>query len=508
MVPDIWNIDKFCDRIIYAIKNGENIGILSDSDNDGINGGIILYKGLNSIDTCKCIHIIVCDRENSYGINKSYYDDFSRLGVSLVITTDIGISNKDEINYGKSIGIDTIVSDHHPILNEPNCIFVNPEDKRNAGITKYCGAGLSYICLKRLYQILKLDFDADKTLLCHACIATIGDMVPMVEENYKIVKLGLKYLKTTCSESLKWLLTSSIRYDYERQLVSTDVSFGLAPLINSLNRISAPRKAVDYFLSESYNEIRSIGTYIVEKNRSRKELQNEAIISALNIINSKKLYKKHMIFLDLDAKKTFAGLVASFITSDMFSRPSMVVSKDKNGSYYGSMRSTPNCDLSPLIKRLENYCIKVGGHKAAAGVSFLEKNKDIVKKIVEEFGEEQYQLGNLFYNSEITAKLKLNEINDDLIEKIYSIDPYGVNNESLIFYTTNVIVSDIECRNFNTFIKLEDIREEFTFEEFKTVNAIAFKRDYTDSINIGDLVNILYELSVDGAMLIKEIKTV
>lgn len=316
----------------------------------------------NMIPISKCIHYIVCDRDNGYGIINKYYDEMSRLGISLVITTDIGISNKEEIEYGKSLGIETIVTDHHPIINPPDCIYINPEDYRNYNITKYCGAGVSYILMKELYKELGLEFDKYKISLCHAGIATIGDMVSLIDNNYMLVKETLEEFEnlTYKSKPLKWIINNGLSYVKDRPYVSSDISFGIAPMINSLHRMSHPSKAVEFFLSNDNDFINTLGNYIKENNNLRKQLQKKAIIEALSFLHKNNLKNKDFIFLDLDVKKTFAGLVASFITSDYFNKPSIVVSKT-DGIYYGSGRSIPNCSLASLVKNLQPYCIRCGG---------------------------------------------------------------------------------------------------------------------------------------------------
>lgn len=331
------------------------------ADCDGINGCIILMK--NMIPISKCIHYIVCDRDNGYGIINKYYDEMKRLGITLVITTDIGISNKNEIEYGKELGIDTIVTDHHPIVNPPDCIYINPEDFRNEDVSKYCGAGVSFILMKELYDSLGLEFDKYKTSLCHAGIATVGDMVPLLDNNYMLVKETLEEFNnlTYKSKSLKWIINNGLTYVKNRPYVSSDISFGIAPMINSLHRMSHPSKAVEFFLSNDTDFINTMGNYIKENNSLRKQMQKESIIEALSVLHKNKLKDKDFIFLDLDVRKTFAGLVASFITSDYFNKPSIVVSKDNNGIYYGSGRSIPGCSLASLVQNLQPYCIKCGG---------------------------------------------------------------------------------------------------------------------------------------------------
>lgn len=503
----LYGIKDAINRIKLAIDNKEKIGIFSDADCDGINGCVILMKNMMPIS--KCIHYIVCDRENGYGIINKYYDEMHRLGVSLIITTDIGISNKDEIEYGKSLGIDTIVTDHHPIVNPPDCIYINPEDWRNDDVSKYCGAGVSYILMKNLYEELGVEFDKHKTSLCHAGIATVGDMVSLSDNNYLIVKETLEEFENLIykSKPLQWIVKNGLSYVKNRNYVSSDISFGIAPMINSLHRMSHPTKAVEFFLSNDKDFIETIGNYIKENNISRKNKQKKSIIEALSILD-KKNKDENIIFLDLDISKTFAGLVASFITSDYLHKPSIVVSKDKNNIYYGSGRSIKSCSLSPLLELIKPYCIKVGGHPSACGISFHEDNKEKIINIIKEFGKEQFELGNLNDIVYIDKELKITEIDNEFIKDIGTLEPYGMSNPNPIFYSENMQISKIECNNFNTYFKLEEIGNTFNFFDNIVLDAVFFKRDYSSQLNCGDIINIIYELTSDGTLLIKNLEIV
>lgn len=429
----------------------------------------------------------------------------NRVGVKLVITTDIGISNKDEIEYGNNLGIETIVLDHHPIVNEPNCIIVNPEHSKNINPTKYCGAGLSYITMRELYKQLNIDFDVDNDLISHAMIATIGDLVSLSKNNINIVKDGLMKIKQCKSKSLKWLLNLATQYSDINKLSAMDIAFGVVPLINSLNRVSSPVKALDLLTSNDANEVEVLGRYIVEKNTERKKKQLDNIILANKMLGQKKDLKDKIVFLDMNTNKTLAGLTASYITSELCGLPSIVVSKDNNGVYYGSGRSTKNCDFTELIREIQPYCVKAGGHKQAFGISFKEDQLENIRQVINTFSN-KYKSGELESSIIIDAEITLDDITDELLESLYKLEPFGMDNPNPVFLTKGVVISNVDCVNFNTFMKVENIGEIFSFEEMKVFNAVAFKKDYNGIFNNGDVVDIIYELSYNKTLLIKKIR--
>lgn len=508
--PTIKNMDLLLNRLVTAIQKKEYIGIFADTDMDGTCGNVILYKALTRIPNCKCIHSIGCDRAKSYGITKDYYDEMKRLSVTLVITADIGISNIDEIEYGNSIGIETLCTDHHPFKDEPNCIFVNPADKDN-DITPYCGASLAYVTMKMLYDKLGYSdiFDTDYSLLALAGMATIGDMVPLIKDNYVIAKLGLKALLSTNNIPLRWLVDNSLYLSERNYLVATDISFSIAPLVNALNRVSNPNKAIDFFISQDEYEVETLGRYMIEMNNKRKQLQLKSIKASINILKDSNTNHNTFAFVDLDVKHTIAGLVSSYITTEYLNVPSIVVSKGSDGIYRGSGRSIGSCSLLPLINNLKKYCIKAGGHEKAVGLSFDESNKSDVIREINNFAValKEDDIEDIEF---VECKLSLQDITDELIDDIYSLEPYGMNNPIPLFYSNNVHVSDIECKNFNTFFQFENQLDIFDFSGSSslTINGVAFKKDYSKDIDIGDKISMIYSINPDKTLLIKQIKKI
>lgn len=498
----LFNTDVFVSKVMGCIKNDTKVGILVDADSDGINSAMVLREGLLGAGV-KLVHSIICERSRGYGVLKEYYDEFKTIGVDFVITADIGISNKEEIEYGDSLEIETIITDHHEILNPPSSVYINPKDSRNTYKTPLCGCGVAYMLLKDLYRELDKEFDKDLIMLHHTTIATIGDMVPLIKDNYILVKEGLRTFENTNSASLRWLIDHSLYND--TNFSSTDVSFGIVPLINSLNRVSNPYKGLDFLSCQTYPELNVLGEYLVDRNNVRKKYQMSSVINCEKYIHKNDMENDDFMILNFGAKKSICGLVASFISADKYGVPSMVVSESSDGkTIAGSMRSTPNFDLIPMIKSISKHCIQIGGHPQAGGLSFKTEKLNDVKEAVNSYVSSH--MDKLDYDVYIDKSIKIGDITDEFIDELYSIEPYGQGNPVPIFCSTNVQIADINCYKHNTFFVFEEVGDDMWSQSNVSIKGSSFKRDYSIDFNMGDIVSILYTVNKNKDIIVMNIK--
>ena len=170
------NEKEVLDLLQNAIESKlDTIGFIVDVDSDGNNSLMILHEGFKPF--FKNMVHVYCERANGYGIREQYYDELKARGVTLAITADIGITGRKAVEYGKSLGITTVITDHHTIQAEdlPDCLIINP---KLSGVGDYfydlCGAGIVYFVIGKLCRRLGMEFDSDRVLLHHATTGTIG----------------------------------------------------------------------------------------------------------------------------------------------------------------------------------------------------------------------------------------------------------------------------------------------------------------------------------------------
>ena len=253
LMPDM---EKAVDRILKAIQNNENILIYGDYDVDGITSVTVLKRFFK--DRGVNVNYYIPNRLNEgYGLNEESIKKIIDEGTNLMITVDCGITGNKEIDYGNSLGLDTIVTDHHePGEILPNALAVI-DTKREDNIYPFrelAGVGVSFKLIQAISQKLGLDEKEYLKYLDIVCVGTISDIVPLVDENRVITKLGLKLVQVTKNVGLKAILEVS---GYKK-VDSTTVSFGIAPRINACGRMGAEKEALNLFLSENLNEAKKI----------------------------------------------------------------------------------------------------------------------------------------------------------------------------------------------------------------------------------------------------------
>ena len=253
LMPDM---EKAVDRILKAIQNNENILIYGDYDVDGITSVTVLKRFFK--DRGVNVNYYIPNRLNEgYGLNKEAIKKIIDDGTNLMITVDCGITGNKEIDYGNSLGLDTIVTDHHePGEILPNALAVI-DTKREDNIYPFrelAGVGVSFKLIQAISQKLGLEEKEYLKYLDIVCVGTISDIVPLVDENRVITKLGLKLVQVTKNVGLKAILEVS---GYKK-VDSTTVSFGIAPRINACGRMGAEKEALNLFLSENLNEAKKI----------------------------------------------------------------------------------------------------------------------------------------------------------------------------------------------------------------------------------------------------------
>ena len=245
LMPDM---AKAVDRIIKAINNNEKILIYGDYDVDGITS-VTVVKSFLLERNAQVTHYIPNRLNEGYGLNKNAIEKIAKDGVNLIITVDCGISGIEEVEYANSLGLEVIVTDHHEVGEKlPNAIaVVDAKRKDNTyPFRELAGVGVGFKLIQAISQKLELEEKEYLKYLDIVCIGTISDIVPLVDENRVIAKLGLKLVEVTKNIGLKALIDVA---GY-KQIDSFTVSFGLAPRINACGRMGKEKEALNLFLTK------------------------------------------------------------------------------------------------------------------------------------------------------------------------------------------------------------------------------------------------------------------
>lgn len=289
-----------------------------------------------------------------------------------MITVDCGISGIEDVEYANSLGLATIITDHHEPLDVlPNGVAVI--DPKIVG-SKYpfrelAGVGVVFKLIEAISIELKLDAKEYLKYLDLVCLGTISDIVPLVDENRVITKLGLKLIEAQRNIGLKYLLDSC----GFKTINSGVVSFGIAPRINACGRMGAAEDALKLFLTDKIEEIKSLTNKLNEYNRKRQETEKSIMEEAVKEIEENKEENKNIIVLSKEGwHHGVIGIVSSKIT-DMYLKPSILLCEE-DGICKGSGRSIQGLDLHEALNEVNDTLEKYGGH-AMACRSKLKKRK-------------------------------------------------------------------------------------------------------------------------------------
>ena len=484
-MPDM---EKAVERILKAIDKNEKTIIYGDYDVDGITSITVLKKFF--LDRGFDVGTYIPNRLNEgYGLNKEAVKEIADQGYKLIITVDCGISGIEEIEYAYSLGLEVIVTDHHEPLEEiPKAVAVVDCKRKD---NKYpfnglAGVGVSFKLIQALSQKLDLESKEYLKYLDIVAIGTISDIVPLIDENRVITKLGLKLLEQTRNQGLKQLIKSS---GYS-SINSTTVSFGIAPRINACGRMGHEQEALKLFLTNNIEESREITDNLNNYNRSRQDIEKKILTEAINLIETKKLEKNNSLVLASENwHHGVIGIVASKIT-ELFFKPTILLNIEGDIAQ-GSGRSVPGFDLHKALIDSSEYLEKYGGHEMAVGLTLKTDN-------IEKFEEKFEELAKEAKTEEIIPIIKIDqEINDKdiTLENVKSLDllePYGEANKMPLFLYRNLKIDSIRALSEGKHIKLT-LRDKNTI-----INAIGFNMGYyTNEFLIGDKIDVVGHLEIN-----------
>ena len=433
---------KAKERILLAKENNEKVFVAGDYDCDGVMATTIVKDLLDRLGIVNGYYIPSRFKEG-YGLNANTIDLIHEKGYSLVITVDNGVKAYDALNKCKEYGIDVIVTDHHTMDKELDVYTIlHPQlmDKQYEGLA---GAGVA-LFLSRMF------FNIDYHIVL-AMIATIGDMMPVWNENRIIIKKGLELLNNGNYNNIKLLMNCNKVID------ETEISFNLVPKINSIGRLENinVNQLVKYFSIDDTQYIQKFSQLINEQNELRKSMSKDMTEVALNNIN---LDNDILITVSDTYHEGICGLVAGAITNKYY-KPSIVLSY-KEGIYKGSGRSNDEVNLYEELNKYNDLYMAFGGHSKAIGVTIHEDNynkfKDIINNIRFEHEETNIQ----------AIELTKDELTIEHILEINTLKPFGVGFKLPLFY--------IENKNPLSYTKIKDMYPKWLLQNDPKIEAICF----------------------------------
>ena len=484
LLPDM---EQAIERIEQAINNNEKILIYGDYDADGITSTTILIKFFKEIGV-EVDKYIPNRLEEGYGIKNKALEEIKNRGIDLIITVDTGITANDQVKYANELGLDVIITDHHEPSDEiPKAVAVIDAKRKNNKypFNQLAGCGIAFKLTQAISIKRKLDPSKYLKNLDIVSIGTISDLVPLVDENRVIVKLGLMLVKQTKNIGLRKLLLKS----QLKEVDSTSISFGITPRINAAGRLGNQYDALNLFITEDVKEAERLSEVLNSYNIERQKICNKIYEEAISQLKDEE--KNCIILGKEDWHHGVIGIVSSKIT-EKFNKPSILLCFEDNIAK-GSGRSVPGFDLYKAISSTKEYLLGFGGHTMACGLSLTVENFEKFKKEITKYIDENLDISKLEKEIYIDEILKIDDLDIEEIKELKSLEPFGEENQEPIIMYENVEINGIRTLSENKHLKLSLKKND------KIIDAIGFNLgELAEKYKIGDTIDIVGNIEINS----------
>lgn len=440
------------------IITNKKIRIIGDYDVDGVISVYMLYTALK-----KCnanVDYEIPDRiKDGYGINEKIIKEAKDDGVDIILTCDNGISAIDQIKYAKELGLTVIVTDHHDIpfaedennkkifLQSDADAILNPKQKDcNYKFKSLCGAGVAFKLIEVLYEEFNIDKEECYKLIEFLAIATVCDVVDLIDENRIFVKKGLEKINNTTNLGLGELIRENEIQD--KTISVYHLGFIIGPCINASGRLDNAKKGLRLLLADEEDEAVHLAKELVKLNAERKDMTMKGVEDAIEIIEGTEIINDKVLVVYLpDIHESLAGIIAGRIR-ERYNAPTLIITKGEEFAK-GSGRSIEEYNMFEKLLECKELLEKFGGHPMAAGLSIKEENIDKLREKLNE--NSMLKDEDLIKKIKIDCVLPLDQINFRVIEDLEKLEPFGKGNEKALFgiKDVNVIKAQILGKNRN-----------------------------------------------------------
>lgn len=487
--------DKFVDIITKKIEEHKPVRIIGDYDIDGICSIYILFCGLKAAGAD--VDYVVPHRINDgYGINEHLIDNAINEGIDTIVTCDNGIAAYNQVRYAKDNGITMIVTDHHDVPFEikddkkvyivpPADAVINPKQADcDYPFKLLCGAGVAYKLISLLYDRLGLDKKELEDYIEFMAIATVGDIVDLIDENRIVVKYGLKHIAHTKNTGLRALI-EECQLDINN-ISSYHIGFVIGPCLNASGRLDTARQAIELMLCKDNEKAHNMAKELIALNNERKSMTEQETQKAIELVENTGLLKDRVLVIYLkDCHESIAGIIAGRI-KERYYRPTFVITNAEDGAK-GSGRSIEGYNMYEEINKCKNVLTKYGGHPMAAGLSLAISDIDIFRKMLNDNAILTDE--DLIPKMWIDVPMPVSYANIRLVNQLRLLEPFGKGNEKPVFADRNLYVKTASVIGKNKNV----LRCQLETEDVTYVPAVQFGINNIDDIpRAGMRISIIY----------------
>jgi single-stranded-DNA-specific exonuclease len=441
-------MDVACDAVRRAIASGKQICVHGDYDVDGICATALAVSVLRELGADVRWHL-PSRFDEGYGLAGETLTRLAVEGCGLVLTVDCGITAVEEVAHARALGLEVIVTDHHrPGSALPECPVVATRPSLYP-FPELCGTGVVY----KLAEALTGDAGEVEEHLDLVALATIGDVVPLVDENRSLVAAGLRRLARAARPGLAALMRAA-RLD-PAAVDAGAVGFRLAPRINAAGRLGHPGKALDLLLTNDVAEADRLAGELEDLNRDRQAIEERILRDALRQVDEwpeTARRRRAYVLAGDDWHKGVIGIVASRLV-ERFHRPVVLIAGG-DGIWTGSGRSIPAFDLHEALEACSEHLERWGGHRAAAGLSI---DPDSVGAFTEAFAA---HAADALTEDDLRPVLTIDAVVDgraltlDLCEELERLAPFGLGNPAVTLLAVGCELSELGAVGEGRHLKL------------------------------------------------------
>ena len=459
------DMDKAVAVLGEKIKENAKIRIIGDYDIDGIQSTYILLEGFRMLGAD--VDSDIPDRmKDGYGLNRNLIDRALEVDVDTIITCDNGIAAAEEIAYAKSMGMTIVVTDHHEvpyteiggerryILPEADAVVDPKQEDCTYPFKGLCGAAVAYKLVEALMEAMGKDAEDADYLMENVAIATIGDVMDLVDENRIFVKQGLDMLKRTENLGLKALMgCTGVNVD---KLSPYHIGFVIGPCMNASGRLDTAKRALELLEAKKVAEADLLAGDLKALNDSRKDMTAQAVEEAFIQVENSELKDADVLVVYLpECHESLAGIVAGRIREKYY-RPVFVLTKGAEG-LKGSGRSIETWHMYEGLNRVKHLLSKFGGHKMAAGLSMPEENLEQFRKEINE--KSGITPEDLNEKIAIDMQLPFECVNEKFIGELAVLEPFGKGNARPVFAERQVQVESARILGKNKNVLKLQVRD-------------------------------------------------
>ena len=431
--------------ILAEVARGAKICVYGDYDADGITATTLMMSILSNIAVPGTLDYYIPSRfDEGYGLNMEAVKHIADKGTELIITVDCGSVSPAEVEYAKELGMKIVVTDHHTITDEKaDCLLVNPKREDDEYPFKgLCGCGVAFKMAQIIQKTAGLPKSVLSELLDLVAIGTVGDVMPMLDENRTLVKFGLKILNSGKRYGLRKLAEGAgLKLG---EITSEDIGYVIAPHLNASGRIEDASEAVQLLLApEGSSEADRIVEDLLAKNRERRRLQQETFDRCVEKIE----VPEDFLLLRLEgAHEGITGIVAGKI-KEKYNRPTVILTPtgEAGKSLKGTGRSIDGVNLYDVLKRHEHLFEKFGGHAGACGFTMPAEYFDELRDgLLADMAELKAASPEIFEKKRpFDLELQIDDMNIELAEELEKLAPFGSKNRKPLFCVKDADIYDV-----------------------------------------------------------------